>query len=222
MRAPGSEIPGVPASEISATASPACSFSTMRAAASCSLCWWAGMVRAWAPSCFNSGPLWRVSSAATQGTLRRISSARRVRSARFPSGVGTTYNAADSSVIFISMQAKANDTTTARGREAEDRAARYLERSGLRVIERNFRVRGGEIDLICRDGRGLVFVEVRQRSRTDFGGAGASITTTKQRRIILAARHYLAGKADCDCRFDCVLIDGGRLTWLRHAFSADA
>ncbi len=120
------------------------------------------------------------------------------------------------------MQAKTNDTTTARGREAEERAARHLERSGLQLVARNFRVRGGEIDLICRDGRRLVFVEVRQRSRGDFGGAAASITTGKQRRIILAARHYLAGKPECDCRFDCVLIDGERLEWLKDAFSADA
>jgi putative endonuclease len=93
------------------------------------------------------------------------------------------------------MQAKTHDTTTTRGREAEALAARHLECCGLRVIERNFRIRGGEIDLICRDGKTLVFVEVRLRSRTDFGGAGASITVTKQRRIILAAQHYLLGKA---------------------------
>ncbi len=119
------------------------------------------------------------------------------------------------------MLAKANDTTTARGREAEERAARYLESRGQRIISRNFRIRGGEIDLICRDGKELVFVEVRQRSRRDFGGAGASITAGKRRRIVLAARHYLLGKADCDCRFDCVLIDGEHLEWVRNAFFAD-
>jgi putative endonuclease len=119
------------------------------------------------------------------------------------------------------MAAKTNDTTTARGREAEDRAARYLESCGQRVVERNFRVRGGEIDLIVRDGRTLVFVEVRQRGSSDFGGAAASITAGKQRRIILAARHYLLGKRECDCRFDCVLIDGEQLQWIRNAFSAD-
>jgi putative endonuclease len=119
------------------------------------------------------------------------------------------------------MRAKTNDTTTTRGREAEDRAARHLESGGLRIVERNFRVRGGEIDLICRDGRTLVFVEVRQRSRSDFGGAGASITAGKRRRIVLAAQHYLLGKPDCDCRFDCVLIDGGELAWLKNAFAAD-
>jgi len=119
------------------------------------------------------------------------------------------------------MQAKTDNTTTTRGREAEARAARYLEAQDHRVIARNFRIRGGEIDLICRDGKSLVFVEVRQRSRNDFGGAGASITASKQRRIVLAARHYLMGKAECDCRFDCVLIDGERLEWIKNAFSAD-
>ena len=122
------------------------------------------------------------------------------------------------------MQTKTNDTTTQRGREAETLAARVLESRGLRVIARNFSVRGGEIDLICRDGKTLVFVEVRLRSRSDFGGAGASITATKRRRIVLAARHYLAGQKECDCRFDAVLLDGlgeNQLEWIKNAFAAD-
>ncbi len=122
------------------------------------------------------------------------------------------------------MQTKDHDTTTARGREAEALAARYLERYGQRVLARNFLVRGGEIDLICRDGKTLVFVEVRLRRNSDYGGAGASITATKRRRIILAARHYLAGKPECDCRFDCVLLDAldeKRIEWIKNAFSAD-
>jgi putative endonuclease len=119
------------------------------------------------------------------------------------------------------MQAKANDTTTTRGREAEERAARHLEQCGLRVVARNFRIRGGEIDLICNDGKARVFVEVRLRSRSDFGGAAASITAAKRRRIVLAAQHYLAGKPACDCRFDCVLIDGEQLEWIPNAFAAD-
>ena len=123
------------------------------------------------------------------------------------------------------MQTKTNDTTTTRGREAEALAAQYLECYGARVVERNFRIRGGEIDLICRDGKVLVFVEVRLRSRSDFGGAAASITTSNQRRIILAAQHYLLGKPECDCRFDCILLDGldtKRIEWIKNAFSADA
>ena len=164
------------------------------------------------------------STAATQATAARVSRARTLKSARFPKGVATTYNAPDSIVIVLPVPAKAHDTTAQRGREAEALAARYLEARGLTVIRRNFRVRGGEIDLICRDGAMLVFVEVRLRSRDDFGGAAASIGPEKRRRLILAARHYLAGCPETDCRFDCVLlarVDGNGIEWLRNAFSAD-
>jgi putative endonuclease len=115
-----------------------------------------------------------------------------------------------------------NDTTARSGRLAEDLAARFLEGHKLAVIARNHRCRGGEIDLICRDGRALVFVEVRLRRNGDFGGAAASVTPAKQRRIVLAARHYLAatGKHGFDCRFDCVLLDGQRIEWIKDAFSA--
>jgi putative endonuclease len=115
-----------------------------------------------------------------------------------------------------------NDTTTRRGRSAEALAARFLERNKLVVVARNHRCNGGEIDLICRDGGTLVFVEVRLRRNPGFGGAAASITPAKQRRIILAAQHYLAttGKHRLDCRFDCVLLDGENVEWIRDAFSA--
>ena len=111
-----------------------------------------------------------------------------------------------------------------KGAAAEAIAATYLARRGLRVLERNWRVRGGELDLICQDGGTLVFVEVRLRARTDYGGAAASIGAAKQRRLILAARHYLSGKREMPCRFDAVLLDGlneTRLEWIRNAFSAD-
>ena len=123
-----------------------------------------------------------------------------------------------------------NDTTAetskAIGDRAEDHSARFLQRHGLTVLARNFRCRGGEIDLICRDGRTLVFAEVRLRRHTAFGGAAASITAGKQRRIILAAQHYLMvkGMQDCDCRFDCLLLtdtDAHRIEWIRNAFSVD-
>lgn len=125
------------------------------------------------------------------------------------------------------MKIGGNNTTSNagnRGREAEALAARYLERRGLRVVQRNFRIRGGEIDLICQDGRILVFVEVRLRGRNDYGGAAASITAAKRGRIILAARWYLASKPDVDCRFDCVLLtelDERTVEWIPGAFSAD-
>lgn len=113
----------------------------------------------------------------------------------------------------------------ASGRAAEVLAADLLMRNGLKVMARNFRIRGGEIDLICRDGKTLVFVEVRLRTRQDYGGAAASITATKRRRIVLASRHYLMGRPATDCRFDCVLLDrleASAIEWIRNAFDADA
>ena len=123
-----------------------------------------------------------------------------------------------------------NDTTRqtsgSAGRQAEDLAARFLEKKKLRIIARNYRCRGGEIDLVCRDGKVLVFVEVRLRQSTAFGGAAASVTAIKQRRIILAAQHFLMANAltDDDCRFDCILLNGtsgNDIEWLRDAFSLD-
>lgn len=128
--------------------------------------------------------------------------------------------------MAVTLSMGNNDTTAAAGRLAEDLAACFLEKRGLTVLARNFRCRGGEIDVVCRDGRTLVFVEVRLRRSAGFGGAAASITGSKQRRIILAAQHYLAAndRHDSDCRFDCVLLDGTderRIDWIKNAFSAD-
>jgi putative endonuclease len=109
-------------------------------------------------------------------------------------------------------------TTKQIGDAGEEFAARHLAAHGLTLIERNFRVKGGEIDLVCRDGDTTVFVEVRRRARADFGGAAWSITARKQQRLILAARHWLARHGEPACRFDCVLIDGERVEWLKDAF----
>jgi putative endonuclease len=112
-------------------------------------------------------------------------------------------------------------TVRERGRQAEDLAATFLQRQGLTIVERNYRCRHGEIDLVAREGRTLVFVEVRLRTRGDFGGAAASITAAKRRKLTLAARHYLAGAArEPACRFDAVLISGPaqEIEWLKNAF----
>lgn len=106
----------------------------------------------------------------------------------------------------------------ATGAAGEQRAADFLSSHGLRVVERNFRVRGGEIDLVCRDADAAVFVEVRTRQGSAYGGAAASITAAKQARLVLAARHWLARHGERPCRFDCVLIQDGRLEWLKDAF----
>jgi putative endonuclease len=115
-------------------------------------------------------------------------------------------------------------STKARGDAAEDRARRYLQAQGLVHVASNYRIKGGEIDLIMREGAVIVFVEVRARSHRGYGGAAASISTHKQQRILLAAQHWLQAQRGPQpaCRFDCVLIDGpeAELTWLRAAFGA--
>ena len=110
---------------------------------------------------------------------------------------------------------------TPRGRHAEDLAALFLQQQGLKLIVRNSRCRFGEIDLIAREGRTLVFVEVRMRASDQFGGAAASITAGKRRKLLRTARHYLAG-ATCTpaCRFDALLVNGAdnSVEWLKNAF----
>lgn len=118
--------------------------------------------------------------------------------------------------------------TQQRGQEAEDRACGFLQAQGLRLLRRNYRLaagpgrRGGEIDLIMRDESGtLVFVEVRLRSGGRQGGAAASVTWLKQRRIVRAAQHFLLSWPGTPaCRFDLVAIDGVRLQWCPGAFEA--
>ena len=111
-----------------------------------------------------------------------------------------------------------------RGAQAEQHAAQYLQRQGLQLLQQNYRCRYGEIDLILQDGNTLVFAEVRLRSRSDFGGAAASINASKQIKLIRTAQHYLATLAHIPpCRFDAVLLqttDDSNIEWLRNAFSA--
>lgn len=114
------------------------------------------------------------------------------------------------------------------GDQAEALALAHLERQGLSLVQRNYRVargpsaRGGEVDLILRDRDGtLVFVEVRARADGRFGGAAASIGHAKRRHIIHAAHHYLLRLATLPpCRFDVVTVDAGRIEWLPGAFDA--
>ena len=80
------------------------------------------------------------------------------------------------------------------GRKAEELAAQHLEAKGMSVIERNFRAKVGEIDLIVKDGEEIVFVEVRARASRDFGGAAASVDASKQRKVVRAARVWLAAR----------------------------
>jgi putative endonuclease len=94
------------------------------------------------------------------------------------------------------------------GRIGEDLACRELEKRGYTVLERRYRRRAGEIDIIARDGETMVFVEVKAREDKDFGEAAESVTPRKRRRMTMVALDYLArrGIAECPCRFDVVAI----------------
>lgn len=124
------------------------------------------------------------------------------------------------------MQAEAKKRTSKQvGDAAEDLALHHLLRAGLRLIERNYRTPGrggGEIDLIMREPDGTTaFIEVRKRASASHGGAGASVSHTKQRRIIFAARFYLARLSSTPpCRFDVVTIEADAVNWIRGAFDA--
>lgn len=97
------------------------------------------------------------------------------------------------------------------GRAAETAAARHLERAGYQILQHNFRARGGELDVVAMDGSALAIVEVRYRASDRYGSGAASITTTKRRRIVNAARALLATKpalARLPARFDVVEVTG--------------
>lgn len=103
------------------------------------------------------------------------------------------------------------------GSAGEDAALAHLEQNGLTLLQRNFRCKGGEIDLVMKERATLVFVEVRKRADTRHGGAAASVTAHKQRRLILAAQIYLQRfKMPPACRFDVVAIDGTKMNWLKN------
>ena len=107
------------------------------------------------------------------------------------------------------------------GARAEDLCADLLRAAGLRLIERNWRCRLGEIDLIAEEGDTLVFAEVRMRGAGLFGGAAESVTAAKRARIVAAARLYLTRRPEAACRFDVFLVDGPprHVQWIRNAFS---
>ena len=121
------------------------------------------------------------------------------------------------------------DTTTELGRRAEAQALAHLEAHGLKLLERNYRCRGGEIDLVMLEGQTLVLVEVRSRASAAFGGAAASVGARKQRRLILAAKRLLLTRPayrTLPARFDVVAFDAesaaagspARVDWIRDAF----
>ena len=119
--------------------------------------------------------------------------------------------------------------TRGKGLHYEDRARRYLQRRGLRLIEKNFHSRFGEIDLIMADGDALCFIEVKYRESLSHGGAAMTIPPSKQRKLIKTALFYLCRHrrfGQRPARFDALLIqradDGNdEIEWIKNAFYAE-
>ncbi|PID50293.1 MAG: YraN family protein [Proteobacteria bacterium] len=114
-------------------------------------------------------------------------------------------------------------TTRLRGQQAEDQACEFLQAQGLLILQRNYQLRSGEIDIICKDQTHLIFVEVRYRRHQQFGGALGSIDWRKQQRIIRTAQHYLlCHPIDLPARFDVITLDTNtEPQWIQNAFTAD-
>ncbi len=114
--------------------------------------------------------------------------------------------------------------TQQRGNAAEEQARHHLERQGLRLITRNFRAAGGEVDLVMRDGAHLVFVEVRYRRNAHYGSGAESVNTRKQSKLVNAALYYLQRHpehARQPTRFDVVSLSEAGIEWIRNAFLSE-
>lgn len=119
--------------------------------------------------------------------------------------------------------------TSELGRAAEQAACQFLEHQGLVLLEKNYRCRYGEIDLIMQHGNALVFIEVRYRSNTRYGSGSETINYQKQQKLIATASHYLQKhkqSANQHCRFDVISltasnekkIDMAKIQWISNAF----
>ena len=108
------------------------------------------------------------------------------------------------------------------GNRAEKQALKFLRRNGLEFITSNYRSRHGEIDLVMRHEKTLVFVEVRYRVSEKYGGAAASVDFRKQQKLLRTGLAYLQSHdSNALCRFDVVAINGkGEINWIRSAFTA--
>ncbi|WOT05085.1 YraN family protein [Shewanella youngdeokensis] len=111
------------------------------------------------------------------------------------------------------------EKTAVKGQAAEVAARQYLEQHGLKFVEQNARYRFGEIDLIMRDGNDWVFVEVKYRSHTQYGGAVNALSVAQTERLRKAANHYIQlNRIDAICRFDVIAADPAGIQWIRDAF----
>lgn len=111
--------------------------------------------------------------------------------------------------------------TREKGAQKEQEVCAYLLAGGVKVVERNFRCRQGEIDLIGYDGSYLVFFEVKYRSGKSKGSAAEAVGFAKQKKICRVADYYRVLHRlaeDTPLRFDVVAVDGERVTWIKNAF----
>ncbi len=105
------------------------------------------------------------------------------------------------------------------GQAGENLAMNYLIQQGLSFVEANVRYKFGEIDLVMKDGKEWIFVEVKYRSKSQYGGAINALSAAQIRRLRRAAEHYIQrNKIDTVCRFDLIAIDAGQVQWLTNAF----
>ena len=112
---------------------------------------------------------------------------------------------------------------SSKGNQAERAAERYLSKQGLRLVARNYRCKQGEIDLIMLDGDILVFIEVRYRNNANHGSPLESVTASKQKKLVIAAKHYLSENklsGNTQTRFDVLGICSSEYQWVQSAFSA--
>jgi len=110
------------------------------------------------------------------------------------------------------------------GQLYEQLASEYLARQGLQLLQSNYQCKAGEIDLVMRDGASLVFVEVKYRASSAFGGAAAAVTASKQQKLLRACRWYLQQHrlSEQPCRLDVVAIEGQspyQYQWIKNAIS---
>lgn len=123
--------------------------------------------------------------------------------------------------FLTKLQPKLQAKHLEQGNLAENTAATFLQQQGLILLEKNFRCKHGEIDLVMRDVDTLVFVEVRLRTSDKFGGAASSINQAKQQKLSRSAEQYLQLHGDCNCRFDAILMqstDIKAVEWIKNAF----
>jgi putative endonuclease len=120
-----------------------------------------------------------------------------------------------------------SDARQSLGKIGEDLACEELQRRGYAILARRYRRRGGELDIIARDGRTIVFVEVKTREGCEFGAGAEAVTRFKRRRMASVALDYMARNklVECPCRFDVVSIEMGeaapRIELYQNAFDVD-